>query len=429
MTEAAHTAADSASPVRSWQARVLALDTVSDIAAELQRLGVSPADLRGIEDHMRLRLVKLEGLPPAAAHGLERRMLTCGGRAVVAAGHGAGPRKGGAACLLVGTISAYHCLLAKLSNNRAGLAQAGVEIKRALNAFDNPAGGELRCGERVLRLGERTLLMGIINATLDSFSGDGLAGDIGAMVARGEEMAAQGADIIDIGGESTRPGSDPVDAQMEIARVRPVIQKLAQWISAPISIDTYKAEVARAALDAGATIINDVTALRGDAGMAALAAARRAPVVVMHMQGTPKTMQQAPHYDDLTGEICAYLRESVDLAEQAGVARDQVVIDPGFGFGKTANQNLEIVRRLRELKSLGQPVLLGPSRKSTIGKVLAPSASSGQVLPPAERLEGTLAVLALAAANGADVLRVHDVAAARRAVRMAEAVMRGWPEE
>jgi dihydropteroate synthase len=212
-----------------------------------------------------------------------------------------------------------------------------------------------------------------------------------------------------------------VDAQTEIARVLPVVETLARRISAPISIDTHKAQVARAALDAGATMINDVTALRADAEMAPLAAARRVPVVVMHMQGTPKTMQQAPHYDDLMGEITAYLRESVDIAERAGIARDQVIIDPGFGFGKTVNQNLEIVRRLRELKRLGQPLLLGPSRKSTIGKVLD--------LPGSERLEGTLAVLALAVANGADVLRVHDVRAAWRAVRMAEAVLRGWPGE
>jgi dihydropteroate synthase len=164
-------------------------------------------------------------------------------------------------------------------------------------------------------------------------------------------------------------------------------------------------------------MINDISALRADAGMAALAACACVPVIVMHMQGTPKTMQQAPHYHDLMGEIAAHLRESVDLAARAGVARDQVVIDPGFGFGKTVNHNLEIVRRLRELKSLGQPVLLGPSRKSTIGRVLD--------LPAQERLEGTLSVLALAVANGADMVRVHDVAAAVRAVRMAEAVVRG----
>ena len=398
---------------RLCRARVLALDSAADIMYELQRMGVSSA----LEPTARTRLVKLDAVSASTAQALSRQMADCGGEAAISQRAAPGAKQA-TDCLLIGSIASYSRLLERLRDDQGGLRQAVDEIARALNAFEVPLTGELRCAARTLRLGARTLVMGVVNATPDSFSGDGLAGDVGAMVALGEEMTAQGADVIDVGGESTRPGSRAVDAQEEIARVAPVVAELSKRINIPISIDTYKTQVARAALDAGAAMINDISALRADAGMAALAASACVPVIVMHMQGTPKTMQQAPRYDDLMGEIAAHLRESVDLAARAGVARDQVVIDPGFGFGKTVNHNLEIVRRLRELKSLGQPVLLGPSRKSTIGRVLD--------LPAQERLEGTLSVLALAVANGADMVRVHDVAAAVRAARMAEAVVRGW---
>jgi len=399
---------------------VLALSAPADIAAELKRIGADAVDIAALEPKARLRLVKLDAVPASAADVLQRAMRAHDGEAAVSQrGTGGGGQT--VDCLLIGTAAHYGRLCDELGTQSAGLAQAAAEIERAVRAFERPLAIELRCGARALRLGERTLIMGVINATPDSFSGDGLAGDVGAMVARGEEMAAQGADVLDIGGESTRPGSDPVDAETEIARVLPVIEGLSDLVEAPLSIDTCKSEVARAALGAGATMINDVSGLRFDAGMAGLAARRGVPVVVMHMQGAPRTMQDHPHYEDLMGEIAAHLRESVNLAERAGVPRHQVVIDPGFGFGKTVNHNLEIVRRLRELKSLGQGVVLGPSRKSTIGKVLG--------LPPHERLEGTLAVLALAVANGVDIVRVHDVRAALRAVRMADAVVRGWAGE
>jgi len=417
-----------------WRARVLALSSPQEIAAEMARLGAHRDGVAIMEPKARLRLVKLDAVPLWAANIFKQEMLAAGGDAAVSQRAVLGG-PGGTDCLLIGTLAQYHRLCDKLDAQprpwstgtpaRApqarvpGLHEAGAEIKRALSAFDSPLVVDLRCGEHSVRLGERTLVMGIINATLDSFSGDGLAGNLQAMVERGEQMAADGADLLDIGGESTRPGSEPTSAATEMAHVLPVIEDLRKRVGIPISIDTYKAEVARAALDAGASVVNDISGLRADAGMAPLAAARAVPVIVMHIRGTPRTMQENPHYADLMGEIAQYLRESVDIAAGAGVARDQVVIDPGFGFGKTAQHNLEIVRRLRELKSLGQAVLLGPSRKSTIGQVLD--------LPPQERLEGTLAVLALAVANGADLVRVHDVRAAVRAVRTADAVVRGWP--
>ena len=410
---------NTASSPGSSGARVLVLDSPDDIAAEMRRLGAEPRTVQIASDRARLRLVKLDGIPRAAALALKQRLESSGGDAVLSNR----AARGTAAvvdCLFVGTLDQHRRLCETAGAPAITLAPICAEIKRALHAFDNRLTTELRCGAPSVRIGERTLVMGVINATPDSFSGDGLGGDIGAMIERGEQMAAEGADILDIGGESTRPGSEPVDAPAEIKRVLPVIEGLRSRVGVPISIDTYKAEVARAALDAGASIINDISGLRADADMGKLAAARSASVVVMHILGTPRTMQENPHYDDLMGEIASYLRQSVDIAERAGVQRDQVVIDPGFGFGKTVEHNLEIVRRLRELQSLGQPVLLGPSRKSTIGKVLD--------LPPEERVEGTLAIIALAIANGADLVRVHDVRPAVRAARMADAVVRGWAD-
>jgi dihydropteroate synthase len=394
-------------------ARVLVLGSPDDIAAEMRRLGAAADAIGVMPDRARLRLVKLDARSRDAALAVTQAMESLGGSGVVSKRDAPGT----AHCLLIGTLDQYQRLCANPAPTTALMA-ACAQVERALSAFDHRLTTELRCGAQRIPVGERTLVMGIINATPDSFSGDGLAGDMGAMIARGEQMAAEGADIIDIGGESTRPGSEPVDAPAEIKRVLPVIEGLRKRVTIPISIDTYKADVARAALDAGASIINDISGLRADAGMAGLAAARGAPVIVMHILGTPRTMQENPRYGDLMGEIAAYLRESVGIAERAGVPRDQIIIDPGFGFGKTVEHNLEIVRRLRELRSLGEPVLLGPSRKSTIGKVLD--------LPPEERLEGTLAIIALAIANGADLVRVHDVRPAVRAARMADAVARGW---
>ena len=261
--------------------------------------------------------------------------------------------------------------------------------------------------------------MGILNVTPDSFSGDGLAGDVEKAVARARAMVAEGADLLDVGGESTRPGAEPVPVAEEIARVVPVISRLAREVEAPISIDTYKSEVARAALEHGAGMVNDISGLRADPRMAAVCAAAHVPVVVMHMKGAPRDMQDSPRYANLMQEIGDYLREGVAIAERAGISRSQVVVDPGIGFGKTLEHNLEILRRLPDLKALGQPLLVGPSRKSFIGRVLD--------LPAEERLEGTAAAVALAIAGGADIVRVHDVRAMVRVARMTDAVVRGRP--
>ena len=276
----------------------------------------------------------------------------------------------------------------------------------------------LRCGRRALELGRRTLVMGIVNVTPDSFSDGGQFLDPSAAIGHGRRLADEGADLLDIGGESTRPGAQAVDAPAECARVLPVVAALARDVGVPISIDTSKADVAQRALDAGATLLNDVTALRGDPAMARVAADSGAPLILMHMRGTPRTMQRNPHYDDLLGEVAAFLRRSMAVAVRAGVREEQIIVDPGIGFGKTVEHNLEILRRLAELRSLGRPILLGTSRKSLIGAVLE--------VPSHERVLGTAATVACGIANGAHVVRVHDVAAMRQVARMTDAVVKGF---
>ena len=263
----------------------------------------------------------------------------------------------------------------------------------------------------------RTLIVGILNTTPDSFSDGGRFEGVTQALDHARGMIDAGADVIDVGGCSTRPGAAEPSVEEEIRRTVPVIEKLRASGTTPISIDTYRAEVARRALDAGADIINDVTALLHDADMPVLAASRDVPVILMHMQGTPRTMQENPHYDDLVAEIYRFLSRAAARAEAAGVRPDRIAIDPGFGFGKTVEHNLEILRRLHEFRSLGRPVVIGTSRKSAIGKVLDRATE--------ERLMGTAATVALAAASGASIVRVHDVSAMHDVVRMTEAVLTG----
>lgn len=270
-------------------------------------------------------------------------------------------------------------------------------------------------GGRGLELGGGAVLMGIVNVTPDSFSDGGRFLDRDRAVAHGLELVAQGAAIVDVGGQSTRPGSQEVPLEEELSRVIPVVEGLRAAGDAAISVDTYRAPVAAAALDAGADIVNDISAFRFDDGMLPLVAERGAHAVAMHIRGTPRDMQANPCYGDVVAEVCAYLAGALERAEAAGVPRGRVAVDPGIGFGKTAEHNLELLRALSRFRELGSPVLVGASRKSFIGKVLGAEVD--------ERLEGTLAVSALAAAAGADIVRVHDVGPNLRAVRMAEAVV------
>ena len=260
-------------------------------------------------------------------------------------------------------------------------------------------------------------VMGILNVTPDSFSDGGRFYVFDRALRQAERMVMEGADIIDVGGESTRPGAEAVSADEESRRVTPIIAELSRRLTVPLSIDTRNAETARRALDAGASMINDVSGLRHDPETARVAAAFGVPVSVMHIKGNPKDMQDDPRYDDLFGEISDYLAESVAIAVRAGVAHDMIIVDPGIGFGKTIVHNLLIVKNLDKFKSLGKPILVGVSRKSFIGRVLGG-------LPVDERLVGSAAAAALCVLNGADIVRAHDVKETVHAVKIADAVRR-----
>ncbi len=264
-----------------------------------------------------------------------------------------------------------------------------------------------------LDLDRRVAVMGVLNVTPDSFADGGRWTDLDRALSHAAELVEEGADLIDIGGESTRPGAVPVPAKEEIRRVLPVISAVRARFSVPISIDTQKAEVARAALDAGAVIVNDVSALT-DPAMAPLVAERDAGLVLMHMQGTPLTMQQEPHYVDVVAEVAKFLRGATDRARAAGVAAERLVVDPGIGFGKTLEHNLALIRGVPQLVELGYPVLIGASRKSFLGLITGRSA--------ADRLAGTIAAITAAMMGGARVVRVHDVAPAVDAARVVEAL-------
>ena len=270
-------------------------------------------------------------------------------------------------------------------------------------------------GER-LSWGQRTYVMGVINVTPDSFSGDGLKGDVGAAVEQALRFEGEGADFLDIGAESTRPGHRPVTEEEEMRRLLPSLEAVAARVSIPVSVDTWKSGVARAALDAGACIINDVWGLKADPKIATVAAERGAGLALMHNQ-------QGHVYDNLLDDIVSGLQRSADTALAAGVPRANLIVDPGIGFGKTADQNIEVLRELGRLKELGLPLLVGTSRKSTIGRLLGG-------LPPEERVEGTAATVALAIAGGADIVRVHDVREMARVCRVSDAIVRDWrPKE
>lgn len=259
--------------------------------------------------------------------------------------------------------------------------------------------------------------MGVVNVTPDSFSDGGLYFDCNKAIERGLQLASEGADIIDIGGESSRPESDPIPKEEELRRVIPVISELRMRTDVLISVDTTKSEVARAALDAGADIINDISSFRFDPEMISLAARKETPVVLMHMKGTPKTMQINPRYEDLLKEMKGFFKEKLEEAQAQGIKREKIILDPGIGFGKRLEDNLKLINNLGFLEEFNRPILVGISRKSFIGKILN--------LPPGERLEGTIASAVMSVIHGAHILRVHDVETVKRAILVAEAIISG----
>lgn len=399
-------------PHLSLNARVIAAANTRPVLEEIGRTHTAPATEYVLPGSNTVALA-MENLSTAQAGLLQAEMLEAGGD-VVAPQRASGSRPAKVDIVLIGSRSQFQTLLARSADAAPEAAAVREEVRRAL---DNHARTrfEIRMGARRLTVGPEPAVMGILNVTPDSFSDGGRWLESSSAVARADRLVEEGADIIDVGGESTRPGSDPVTEQEELARVLPVVETLASRIDVPVSIDTRHARVAREAVAAGACLVNDVTGLQGDPDMAAAVAETGAGVVIMHMLGQPRSMQDHPHYDHLMADICRYLRRGIQIAADAGVPEDGIIIDPGIGFGKTVRHNLEILARLGQLRTLGAPVLVGPSRKRFIGKL-------ADVETPSERVYGTAAACSLAVAAGALVLRVHDVGEVRQALAVATAI-------
>ncbi|MGE5280150.1 MAG: dihydropteroate synthase [Deltaproteobacteria bacterium] len=393
--------------------RLLSLASPRDLMQEFGRIGVDRGGRRIMLPKGAWRCFKVSRLPSFCANILKQEMLALGAEAAVSRG----ALTGGAQltdCILLGNLAQFDGLLRKLKRQPLGLAGLGAELRRALAACAR-MDRALALAGRTFALGRRTWLMGVVNATPDSFSGDGLAGrPVAEIAARIESMVRDGADIIDIGGESSRPGARPVSARVERARVIPLLKAIRRRVRVPVSVDTVKSEVARAALDSGACVINDISALRHDKKMAGVVARGKAAVVLMHMQGTPRTMQKAAHYRDVLQEVTDFLRGAIRRALDAGIAEDRIIVDPGIGFGKTFEHNIEILRRLPEFGVFGRPVCVGLSRKSFIGRLTGKR--------PEERGWGTASAVAHAAARGADILRVHDIGAIRQVLKVSDAL-------
>jgi len=367
-------------------------------------------------------LINLEGISAVAANILKQEMLSLSGEVAVPRDVITG-RKRNTNCLIIGNLNQLKQLKEKLKKQPFGLSNVSTELNKIIENYLRKR-FTINTSRHKIILGSRTLIMGIVNLTPDSFSGDGFYAlsnrihslKIKDLITRDiERLVKDGADIVDIGGESTRPGAKPVSVKEEINRVVPIIKKISKRIKVSISIDTYKPEVAKAALDSGADIVNNIMGIGQNMNLIKTVARYKAGLVIMHIKGKPRTMQKSPKYKSLMGEILNSLNNAIDFAVKSGVDREKIIVDPGLGFGKTAAHNLEIINRLSELRSLGRPILIGPSRKSFIGKVLN--------LPVEERLMGTAAAVTVSIKNGANIVRVHDVKKIREVVKLTDSMM------
>jgi dihydropteroate synthase len=397
-----------------YNPRLVRVEDHADAVRLLKELGADRGGVAIMSRKMRFLVVEVENVKPGAAHILKQVMLSKGGECAT-------PREvflteDPVRVIMMGTVSQYQKAIKNLSAQPFGLGALSDELAVFLGRALTGSGETrfMRAGDHELVFGGRTLLMGVLNTTPDSFSDGGRYDSREKAVARALEMAGAGADIIDIGGESTRPGAEPLSEEEEIGRTVPVIETVAGETGVPISIDTYKSNVARRALEAGASMVNDISGLRFDPGMIGLLAETGAPVVIMHMQGTPRNMQEDPEYRDVVSDIVMFLRDRMKAAVDGGVDPGVIMVDPGIGFGKTAEHNLEIMRRLEEFKCIDCPLLVGTSRKSFIGKVLG--------RPADERIMGTAATVSFAISRGVDVVRVHDVEEMTDVVRMADSM-------
>lgn len=394
--------------------RVVDINDLGDAEALIGKTGADECSVALMARKAVFRALFIENIDNRAANFLKQDMLSLGGEVAVSRSVG-GFKTGRSDALVSGTIRQLDRLLEKISTQPFGLNDVALRIRSALLNYERKKYIWL-CGRQKIVIAAAPIVMGILNVTPDSFSDGGKFFNIDSALNRALEMQEQGAAVIDVGGESSRPGAKPVDTKEEIARVVPVIKKIVKRTKVLISIDTYKPEVARAALDAGADIINDITAFcHGRGAMAKLAHSYGAGVILMHMQGTPQTMQKSPAYKDVVADICDFFSSRIDFALNHDVDVEQIVIDPGIGFGKAAEHNIEIIRRMREFKSIGRPVAAGASRKSFIGKILARP-------DPDERLYGSIAASVCAYAGGARILRVHDVKETVEALKISQLI-------
>ncbi|MDP8215834.1 MAG: dihydropteroate synthase [Candidatus Kaelpia imicola] len=393
--------------------RVLDLN-FNELKSEFDRLNVDIYGSKVMLPKGSFRIVKIESIASVSANVIKQQMLSNGGDAAVSRSSIDGSKKR-TGCIIMGTEKQYQELIKKLRLQPWGLSEVSDKIKESLSRFNSKM-SNISLGSSKISFGKRTRIMGIVNITPDSFSNGGKFLNSSSAAEQIYRLVDQGADIIDIGGESSRPGSGNVRTDEELKRVIPVIKRVRKKIKVPISIDTRKSEVARKALESGADIVNDISSFGYDPKMAKVLAEYKVPVILMHMKGTPKTMQRAPEYRDVISEIYEYLEKKISLAAEKGISRDKIIIDPGIGFGKGVEDNIEIIGRLREFRSLGRPVLIGLSRKSFIGGILKKSVDG--------RLYGSLGSYACAIINGADILRVHDVRETRDLVRVIDRIKR-----
>jgi dihydropteroate synthase len=402
--------------VAQYRPRVLEASTAAEVVIELVRTRSDPEGVGIMAPKGRTLLVRLDDVPLKAAPLLKQEMLGLG--ADVAHARGVADHSvARTSAVLIGNPGQYRRLVTKLHRQPFRLSEIGEAVEAAIDRFSARSPESLPGMHRPVPLGDRTRVMGVVNVTPDSFFDGGLHLEPTEAVAHALRLVAEGADLLDIGGESTRPGAPTVSAREELRRIAPVLEALRDASPVPVSVDTRKPEVAKAALELGADLVNDVEALRHPA-MRRLIARSGAPAILMHMRGTPATMQRDTKYDDLRGEVYGSLAGSAATAIEAGVAPEQLLIDPGLGFGKSGEQNLELLHHLGEFRSLGLPIVVGASRKSFLGRAQGDA-------PPEHRLEAGIAAAVLAAREGASILRVHDVGATVRALRLVDAVRRG----
>lgn len=392
-------------------ARFLTVHSPVDADRQLTALHIDPFTRRNLGPKMLYRLVRVEGIDAAQGQVLKQEMIAFGGDAAM--GRDAESESAHPVVLLMGTEKQLRKLCGTLSRHPLGFAALAEELLRLLTIEASPP-NVWSTGRKLFDFSRRLCIMGILNVTPDSFSDGNCFLDTDRAVDRALEMEAEGADIIDIGGESTRPFAPPVSEEEELRRVMPVLERLQGKLSIPVSIDTYKSRVARETLAAGAEIINDISGLAFDARMAETVAEADAGLVLMHTRGRPAEMQKNTEYESVIDEVIRYLRKALLLTQAAGIPVERTVVDPGIGFGKSLEGNLEIIGRLREFLTLGRPLLIGTSRKGFIGTVLGRDKN--------ERVLGTAATVALAVAQGASIFRVHDVREMRDVVDMAFAI-------